>query len=59
MRKYLAILENPGNTCDRFCGSYKENLSSLEMLKQAGKFEKISGIELVGTWDICPDNRTK
>ena len=26
------------------------------MLKQAGKLEGISGIELVGTWDIRPDN---
>ena len=35
MRKYSAILGNLGNTCDRFCGSYKENPSSIEMLKQA------------------------
>ncbi|OPY85896.1 MAG: Xylose isomerase [Smithella sp. PtaU1.Bin162] len=56
MRKYSAILGNLGNTCDRFCGSYKDNLSSLEMLKQAGKIDGISGIELVGTWDIRPDN---
>lgn len=56
MRKYSAILGNLGNTCDRFCGSYKENPSSLEMLKQAGKIDGISGIELVGTWDIRPDN---
>ena len=56
MRKYSAILGNLGNTCDRFCRSYKENPSSLEMLRQAGKIDGISGIELVGTWDICPDN---
>lgn len=56
MRKYAAILGNLGNTCDRFCGSYKENPSSLEILKQAGKLDGISGIELVGTWDIRPDN---
>jgi xylose isomerase len=56
MRKYSAILGNLGNTCDRFCGSYKENPSSIEMLKQAGKLDGISGIELVGTWDIRPDN---
>jgi len=55
MRKYSAILGNLGNTCDRFCGSYKENPSSIEMLKQAGKLDGISGIELVGTWDIRPD----
>ena len=56
MRKYSAILGNLGNTCDRFCGSYKENPSSLEMLKQASKISDIRGIELVGTWDIRQDN---
>jgi xylose isomerase len=56
MRKYSAILGNLGNTCDRFCSGYKNNPSSLEMLKQAGKLDGISGIELVGTWDIRPDN---
>mgnify|MGYP001467144714 CR=1 FL=1 len=56
MRKYSAILGNLGNTCDRFCSSYKDNPSSLEMLKRAGKIEGISGIELVGTWDIRLDN---
>lgn len=56
MRKYAAILGNLGNTCDRFCGSYKDNPSSMEMLKRAGKIDGITGIELVGTWDIRPDN---
>jgi xylose isomerase len=56
MRKYSAILGNLGNTCDRFCGSYKDNPSSKEMLERAGKIEGITGIELVGTWDIRPDN---
>jgi len=56
MRKYSAILGNLGNTCDRFCGSYKDNPSSIEMLKKAGEVEGIKGIELVGTWDIRPDN---
>ncbi len=55
-RKYSAILGNLGNTRDRFCGGYKDNPSSLEMLKRAAKIEGITGIELVGTWDIRPDN---
>jgi len=55
-RKYAAILGNLGNTRDRFCGGYKDNPSSLEMLRRAGKLEGVSGIELVGTWDIRPDN---
>jgi len=55
-RKYAAILGNLGNTCDRFCSGYKDNPSSMEMLRRAGKVDGISGIELVGTWDIRPDN---
>ena len=55
-RKYAAILGNLGNTKDRFCGGYKDNPSALEMLRQAKEIEGISGIELVGTWDIRPDN---
>lgn len=55
-RKYSIILGNLGNTCDRFCQGYKQNPSPLEMLEQAGRVNGISGIELVGTWDIRPDN---
>jgi sugar phosphate isomerase/epimerase len=55
--KYAIILGNLGNTCDRFCKSYKDNPSSEEMLKLAlEKMPFIEGIELVGTWDIRPDN---
>lgn len=54
--KYAVILGNLGNTCDRFCKSYKENPSTLEMLKQAVEIPFVEGIELVGTWDIRPDN---
>ena len=54
--KYSVILGNLGNTCDRFCKSYKDNPSTLEMLSQAVKIPHVEGIELVGTWDIGPDN---
>lgn len=56
MRNYAAILGNLGNTKDRFCGGYKNNPSSIEMLKNASKINGIKGIELVGTWDIRKDN---
>lgn len=55
-QKYGVILGNLGNTKDRFCGGYKENPPALEMLKLAAKIPHVSGIELVGTWDIRPDN---
>lgn len=56
MYKYSVILGNLGNTCDRFCKSYKNNPSTEEMLAQAVKIPYVEGIELVGTWDIRPDN---
>ena len=55
-RKYSAILGNLGNTCDRFCRSYKTNPSTMEMLKMAANLPNVTGIELVGTWDISPQN---
>ena len=55
--KYSIILGNLGNTCDRFCKGYKTNPSSEEMLEMAAKrMPYIEGVELVGTWDIRPDN---
>ena len=50
------ILGNLGNTRDRFCDAYKDNPSTAEMLKRAAAIPHVSGIELVGTWDIRSDN---
>jgi xylose isomerase len=55
-RKYSVILGNLGNTCDRFCHSYKRNPTKTAMLKQAAAIPHVSGIELVGTWDIDEKN---
>jgi len=55
-RKYSVILGNLGNTRDRFCDGYKDNPDSAAMLKQAAAIPHVSGIELVGTWDIHPGN---
>ena len=55
--KYAIILGNLGNTSDRFCPGYKNNPSTQDMLKAAiERVPHIEGIELVGTWDIRPDN---
>jgi xylose isomerase len=56
MYRYSVILGNLGNTCDRFCKGYKDNPSTEEMLSLASKIPHVEGIELVGTWDIRPDN---
>lgn len=55
-RKYSVILGNLGNTCDRFCGGYKDKFDTMQMLAQASKIPYVEGIELVGTWDIQPEN---
>ena len=55
-RRYAAILGNLGNTRDRFCSGYKENPDTLTMLKRAAGIPHVTGIELVGTWDVRPDN---
>lgn len=58
-RKYAIILGNLGNTCDRFCPGYKDNPSTEQMLQRAAKIPHVQGMELVGTWDIQPDNATE
>jgi xylose isomerase len=55
-RKYSVILGNLGNTRDRFCSGYKDNPDTIDMLQRAAKIPHVEGIELVGTWDIRPDN---
>ena len=56
-RKYSVILGNLGNTRDRFCaGGYKDNPDTMTMLKMAATIDGVEGLELVGTWDIRPDN---
>jgi xylose isomerase len=57
VKRYSIILGNLGNTCDRFCSSgYKDNPDKQTMLEQAASIDGVSGVELVGTWDIRPDN---
>lgn len=55
-RNYSVILGNLGNTRDRFCGGYKENPSTMQMLASAVQIPHVKGIELIGTWDVTPAN---
>jgi sugar phosphate isomerase/epimerase len=57
-RRFAAILGNLGNTRDRFCAGYKDNPPTMAMLERAASIPSVTGIELVGTWDISPDNVT-
>ena len=58
--KYSVILGNLGNTCDRFLSSgYKESLDKEVMVAQAASIEGVTGMELVGTWDIDEANVRK
>jgi xylose isomerase len=55
--RFALILGNLGQTCDRFLSSgYKEAPSKEEMVKQAAEIEGVTGIELVGSWDVTEDN---
>ncbi len=55
--RYSVILGNLGNTCDRFLPTgYKEKVPKEEMVRQAAAIPGIEGLELVGTWDITPEN---
>ena len=57
MSKYSVILGNLGNTCDRFLSSgYKDQPPKKEMMHQAASIPGVAGVELVGTWDITPQN---
>lgn len=47
------ILGNLGNTCDRFLPSgYKDQPPKAEQFRRAASIRGVSGIELVGTWDV-------
>ena len=60
MALYSIILGNLGNTCDRFLSSgYKDQLPKETLIKQASKIDGVKGVELVGTWDVSPDNVDK
>ncbi len=57
MTKYAVILGNLGNTNDRFLSSgYKDQPSKETMIQRAAQIEGVSGIELVGSWDITSEN---
>ena len=55
--RYSVILGNLGNTCDRFLPTgYKQPLPKREMIALAASIPGIQGLELVGGWDITPEN---
>jgi sugar phosphate isomerase/epimerase len=57
MNRYSVILGNLGNTCDRFLSSgYKDQPPKEEMLRQAASIPGVTGVELVGTWDVTREN---
>jgi xylose isomerase len=55
--RLAVILGNLGNTCDRFLSSgYKDQPSKAEMIAKAAAIDGVEAVELVGNWDITPDN---
>ena len=57
MIKYSVILGNLGNTNDRFLSTgYKDQPPKEEMIRRAAAIEGVTGIELVGSWDVTAEN---
>jgi len=55
MTRFSVILGNLGNTCDRFLSSgYKDQPPKEVMIRQASEIRGVTGVELVGTWDVTP-----
>ncbi len=55
--RYSVILGNLGNTCDRFLPTgYKQVPPKSELIRQAASIPGVTGIELVGSWDITENN---
>ncbi|MCL4416495.1 MAG: sugar phosphate isomerase/epimerase [Actinobacteria bacterium] len=55
--KFSTVLATFGNQADRFCQSgYKSSKSLEEMFILAKKVKDLSGLELVGTWNINEEN---
>ena len=54
--KYAVIISNFGNRSDRFLSGYGEDIELSELFETAARVEGLSGVELVGTWHITPDN---
>ena len=55
--RYAVILGNLGNTCDRFLSTgYKSDVSKDDLWKEVAAMPEVTGIELVGTWDIDASN---
>jgi xylose isomerase len=55
--RFSVILGNLGNTCDRFLSSgYKDQPSKETMIRQAAEIPGVTGVELVGTWDVTREN---
>lgn len=56
-KRYSVILGNLGNTRDRFMGGgYKTTKTTCEMIAEAASIDGLSGLELVGTWDVTREN---
>lgn len=54
--KLSVILGNVGSCSDRYCGSYSDPFTVEQMFNRVKSIKGVSGVELVGTWHICPQN---
>lgn len=55
-RKFSVFLSNVGSCSDRYCASYGPEFTIKELFDRVAGIDKISGVDLVGTWNISRDN---
>ncbi len=55
--RYSVILSNVGSCCDRYLSTgYSDPYTIEQMFDRVASIEHVSGVELVATWHIRPDN---
>lgn len=54
--KYSVFLSNVGTCSDRYCAEYAPPFSIAELFDRVASIENITGVDLVGTWNISEEN---
>jgi xylose isomerase len=53
-KKFSVFLSNVGACSDRYCAQYAPPFSVRELFQRAAAIPGLSGVDLVGTWNISP-----
>jgi len=53
-KKFSVFLSNVGACSDRYCAQYAPPFTVRELFQRAASIESLTGVDLVGTWNITP-----